>query len=154
VAGGAGKVTFAPRALATVHGLSNGIPRLINLICDRALLAGYVRGTRVIEAEMVRQAAAETVGVGKKGFDLHHYAAGVVVLLVLAGFCLLATTLVVLLVSQNAHGNEEINQLAVGRTLLFLLPADERVLRFAMPAITIAASLMNFPARSESMSRA
>jgi general secretion pathway protein A len=86
VAGGAGKVTFAPRALATVHGLSNGIPRLINLICDRALLAGYVRGTRVIEAEMVRQAAAETVGVGKKGFDLHHYAAGVVGLLVLAGF--------------------------------------------------------------------
>src|SRR4029077_7950332 len=74
VAGGAGKVTFAPRALAAVHGLSGGIPRLINLICDRALLAGYVRGTRVIEAEMVRQAAAETVGVGKKGFDLHHYA--------------------------------------------------------------------------------
>jgi general secretion pathway protein A len=85
VAGGAGKVTFAPRALAAVHGLSGGIPRLINLICDRALLAGYVRGTRVIEAEMVRQAAAETVGVARHGFDLHHYAAAVVGLLVLAG---------------------------------------------------------------------
>lgn len=85
VGGGAGKVTFTPRALAAVHGLSGGIPRLINLICDRALLAGYVRGTRVIEAEMVRQAAAETVGVGKGGFDLHHYAAAVVGLLVLAG---------------------------------------------------------------------
>ena len=61
VAGGAGKVSFAPRALAAVHRLSGGIPRLINLICDRALLAGYVRGTRVIEADMVRQAAAEAV---------------------------------------------------------------------------------------------
>ena len=85
VAGGAGKVTFTPRALAAVHGLASGIPRLINLICDRALLAGYVRGTRVIEAEMVRQAATETVGAGRRGFDLQHYAALVVGLLVIAG---------------------------------------------------------------------
>ena len=85
VAGGAGKVTFTPRALAAVHGLASGIPRLINLICDRALLAGYVRGTRVIEAEMVRQAATETVGAVRRGFDLHHYAALVVGLLVIAG---------------------------------------------------------------------
>jgi general secretion pathway protein A len=85
VAGGAGKVTLTPRALAAVHGLSSGIPRLINLICDRALLAGYVRGTRVIEAAMVRQAATETVGVGRRAFDLQHYAALVVGLLVVAG---------------------------------------------------------------------
>ena len=85
VAGGAGKVTLTPRALAAVHGLSSGIPRLINLICDRALLAGYVRGTRVIEAAMVRQAATETVGVGRRAFDLQHYAALVVGLLVAAG---------------------------------------------------------------------
>ena len=85
VAGGAGKVTFSPRALAAVHGLSGGIPRLINLICDRALLAGYVRGTRVIEAEMIRQAATETAVSGRRVFDLRHYAALVVGLLVIAG---------------------------------------------------------------------
>ena len=85
VAGGAGKVTFTPRALAAVHGLAGGIPRLINLICDRTLLGGYVRGTRVLEAEMVRQAATETVGARRRGFDLHHYAALVVGLLVVAG---------------------------------------------------------------------
>ncbi|HEY6546648.1 MAG TPA: AAA family ATPase, partial [Vicinamibacteria bacterium] len=86
VAGGAGKVSFAPRALAAVHGLSGGIPRLINLICDRALLAGYVRGTRLVEAGMVRQAAAEAVAPSARSRpELHHYAAAIVGGLVLAG---------------------------------------------------------------------
>ena len=64
VAGGAGKVALhpAPRS-PPCTGSRAGIPRLINLICDRALLAGYVarhaaRSTR----DMVRQAAAEAVG--------------------------------------------------------------------------------------------
>ncbi len=59
IAGGAGKVTLTPGALRTLHRLSSGIPRLINLICDRALLAGYVQGRRMIEAGMVRQAGSE-----------------------------------------------------------------------------------------------
>jgi general secretion pathway protein A len=62
VAGGDGKVVFAPKALAAVHRLSGGVPRLVNLICDRALLAGYVAGTRTIEAPMVREAAGEVGG--------------------------------------------------------------------------------------------
>jgi type II secretory pathway predicted ATPase ExeA len=57
IAGGSASVTFAPKALAEVHRLSGGIPRLINLICDRALLAGYsVRANR-IAPEMVIHAA-------------------------------------------------------------------------------------------------
>jgi general secretion pathway protein A len=85
VAGGAGKVTFTPRALGQVHGLSGGTPRLINLVCDRALLAGYVRGTRVIEPDMVRRAATEAIGERKTGPELHHYAAAIIGALVLAG---------------------------------------------------------------------
>jgi len=60
VAGGEGKVSFTSAALAAVHQKSGGIPRLINLISDRALLGGYVAGTRVIDAPVVRQAARET----------------------------------------------------------------------------------------------
>ncbi len=60
VAGGEGKVSFTASALAAVHQKSGGIPRLVNLICDRALLGGYVAGTRVIDAPLVRQAARET----------------------------------------------------------------------------------------------
>jgi general secretion pathway protein A len=43
VAGGEGKVSFTSGALASVHNLAYGVPRLINLICDRALLAGWAR---------------------------------------------------------------------------------------------------------------
>jgi general secretion pathway protein A len=62
VAGGGGKVAFSPGALLAVHRHSSGIPRLINLICDRSLLAGYVQGRREIDAAMVRRAAAEVAG--------------------------------------------------------------------------------------------
>jgi general secretion pathway protein A len=62
VAGGAGKVTFTPAALVTVHRQAYGVPRLINLICDRSLLAGYVKGTRIIHAGMVGEAAEEARG--------------------------------------------------------------------------------------------
>jgi general secretion pathway protein A len=62
VAGGEGKVSFTAAALSAVHQESGGIPRLVNLICDRALLGGYVAGARVIDAPLVRQAARETAG--------------------------------------------------------------------------------------------
>ncbi len=62
VAGGEGKVRMTLAALNAVHELSHGIPRVINLVCDRSLLAGYVAGTRTITADMVRHAAAEVRG--------------------------------------------------------------------------------------------
>ncbi len=57
IAGGSAAVTFAPKALGEVHRLSGGIPRLINLICDRALLAGFSVHASRITPEMVRHAA-------------------------------------------------------------------------------------------------
>src|SRR3954465_1616629 len=41
VAGGSGGVRFTARAVERIHRLTAGIPRLINLVCDRALLAGF-----------------------------------------------------------------------------------------------------------------
>ena len=61
VAGGDGKASFTADALTCVHRYSQGIPRLINLVCDRALLAGYVAGEREIDAAMVRRAAGEVL---------------------------------------------------------------------------------------------
>ena len=57
VAGGSGAVQFAAKAAEKVHRLSGGIPRLINLICDRALLAGFAARANRISAEMVGEAA-------------------------------------------------------------------------------------------------
>ena len=62
VAGGEGKVLFTADALTTVHQAAGGVPRLINLVCDRALLAGYVTGSREITQAMVKQAAREAIG--------------------------------------------------------------------------------------------
>jgi type II secretory pathway predicted ATPase ExeA len=57
VAGASGSVSFNTKALDQVHARSGGIPRLINLICDRALLSGFSVRTNRITPEMVTHAA-------------------------------------------------------------------------------------------------
>jgi general secretion pathway protein A len=57
IAGGRASVSFTAKALAQVHKLSGGIPRLINLICDRALFAGFSLKATRITPEMVTHAA-------------------------------------------------------------------------------------------------
>src|SRR6185312_13659909 len=57
VAGGGGRVRFASKAVQRIHRMSGGIPRLINLVCDRALLAGFAERTNRISASMVDEAA-------------------------------------------------------------------------------------------------
>ena len=93
VAGGAGKVGFTQPALTAVHRLSGGIPRLINLICDRALLAGYVKGTRTIAADMVRQAAHEVNGQARPRWRRPLAVAGTAAALAAAAAFLLPRTL-------------------------------------------------------------
>jgi general secretion pathway protein A len=53
---GGSAVTFDPKALRLVHKFSAGIPRLVNLICDRALLAAYSLRTNRISPQLVRRA--------------------------------------------------------------------------------------------------
>jgi general secretion pathway protein A len=73
VAGGEGKVGFTSEALAAVHRASGGVPRLVNLVCDRALLAGYVQASRTITAAMVQRAADEVAaGRPAPAFRWHH----------------------------------------------------------------------------------
>jgi general secretion pathway protein A len=57
VAGGGAAVTFAPRALARAHRRTGGIPRLINLLCDRSLLAAYAIHATRVSPQFVDEAA-------------------------------------------------------------------------------------------------
>lgn len=50
---------FAPGALAVVARYSNGIPRMINQICERSLIIGYAQGADRIDEEHVMEAARE-----------------------------------------------------------------------------------------------
>ncbi len=55
---------FSDTALGEVFRFSGGIPRLVNLVCDRALLGCYGEGTPQISADAVKRAAVELRGDG------------------------------------------------------------------------------------------
>jgi type II secretory pathway predicted ATPase ExeA len=57
IAGGSVSVNFQQKALDIVHRRSAGIPRLVNLLCDRSLLAAYSARTNRVSSDMVEQAA-------------------------------------------------------------------------------------------------
>ncbi|MDH4106073.1 MAG: AAA family ATPase [Gammaproteobacteria bacterium] len=59
---GATAEAFTPGALREVHRLSNGIPRVINVVCDRALLGAFTREEHRVGATYIRQAASEVYG--------------------------------------------------------------------------------------------
>ncbi|WP_422844248.1 AAA family ATPase [Acidovorax sp. M2(2025)] len=59
VAGLTGPLPFDRRALRRVHALSHGVPRRINLLCDRALLGAYAVGARQVTRSIVNRAARE-----------------------------------------------------------------------------------------------
>ncbi|HEU4458849.1 MAG TPA: AAA family ATPase, partial [Methylibium sp.] len=59
VAGLKRSMPFSDEAIALVHRLARGVPRRINLLCDRAMLGAYAAGQPRIGRMLVRQAAAE-----------------------------------------------------------------------------------------------
>ena len=59
---GAGGEIFTPAALREVYRLSSGIPRVVNVCCDRALLGAYTLETREVTPALVRRAASEVYG--------------------------------------------------------------------------------------------
>jgi len=58
IANGARSVAFTPAALRLVHEFTGGIPRLVNMLCDRALVGGYSAQASRID-ETILTAAAE-----------------------------------------------------------------------------------------------
>ncbi len=56
---GASPLIFPEALVKQVYRASNGVPRLINLICDRALLGTYVQGQQQVTAPIIRQAILE-----------------------------------------------------------------------------------------------
>ncbi len=61
VAGAAGEI-FTAAALAEVHRVSSGVPRVINVVCDRALLGAYTEDIKKVTPALVRRAAGEVYG--------------------------------------------------------------------------------------------
>lgn len=62
VAGSDGSLAWTREAAEEVYRCSKGIPRLINHICDRSLLACYILQVKRVDAEVVRRSSQELAG--------------------------------------------------------------------------------------------
>jgi type II secretory pathway predicted ATPase ExeA len=56
------RVRFSAEAVEMIYGMTGGVPRLINRICDRALHHGYLRRVASIDREIVEAAMPESAG--------------------------------------------------------------------------------------------
>lgn len=92
---GCHRALFNKGALAAIHQLSQGIPRLINLLCHSALMEAYNSNNAVVDRKIVLKAASHALG---DDFDLLPWwqnksiqiasAAGVLLAVLLTGFWL------------------------------------------------------------------
>jgi len=117
VAGHAGHELFEPRAVREIWRFSRGYPRLINVVCDRALLVGFAGESRRITAGMIRQAIAElgresrSSGAGRGGRWL--FAGCLLVALAVAGYLYLQQGAVPLAEETAAPGQTSAAELPV-----------------------------------------
>ncbi|MFO7972925.1 MAG: AAA family ATPase [Desulfobacterales bacterium] len=70
---GAKSHIFSSDAVQDIFSFSNGYPRLINIICDHALLSGYVREVLIITADIINECKEElrisSLDAGKDAHD-------------------------------------------------------------------------------------
>jgi len=84
---GMSRSLFSKRAVARIHQLSGGIPRLINVLCDRAMLGAYVEGKTGVDHKVVGKAAREVLASepgSAGGWNRSTLLAGATLLLLLA----------------------------------------------------------------------
>lgn len=62
VAGLTGESPIRPKLMQPIYLLTKGVPRRINLLCDRALLGAYAEGKREVDRAIVKKAAREVFG--------------------------------------------------------------------------------------------
>ncbi|KNZ33837.1 MAG: peptidoglycan-binding protein [Methylibium sp. NZG] len=67
VAGLKGPRPFEREAVQRIHALARGVPRRINLLCDRALLGAYSTGKARVDRKVVDKAAVEVFGAPSRG---------------------------------------------------------------------------------------
>jgi general secretion pathway protein A len=67
LAGYTGKGIFKGAALRELRRVTGGVPRLINVVCDGALLTGYARGAQTIGADTIREVARDLQLSGEEG---------------------------------------------------------------------------------------
>ena len=93
VAGLARPLPFERRALQRVHQLARGVPRRVNLLCDRALLGAFANGRPAVDRRTIEQAALEVFGAPAAAAPRWHRSAAVAGLGLAVGAALYAGAL-------------------------------------------------------------
>lgn len=62
IAGSPGKIVIPPESIELIYSYTRGIPRLINIVCDKALLLGFVQETYFIGQELMQRSIEELEG--------------------------------------------------------------------------------------------
>ncbi|CAG9295775.1 Putative general secretion pathway protein A [Celerinatantimonas diazotrophica] len=87
---GCDRALFSASIIRKVHQYSGGIPRLINLLCDRALLETYMAGEKQVSLALLKQSASELELLGNDKIPQKRYRGTffgtVLVVLMLASF--------------------------------------------------------------------
>jgi MSHA biogenesis protein MshM len=68
VAGYSGEFLFSKSALEKVYRASRGVPRLINILCSKAMLLAYGKGDAIIKSKHVAAAVEDTEGLNPISF--------------------------------------------------------------------------------------
>ncbi|MGB7931734.1 MAG: AAA family ATPase [Gammaproteobacteria bacterium] len=88
---GASHIVFNKRTVDLIRRLSGGVPRLINVLCDRSLLGAYVEGKSQVDRQIVKKAAREVLAEDAELPDMRRWV--VPALAGLAGALLVAVVL-------------------------------------------------------------
>src|SRR4051812_49336524 len=75
VAGLERPLPFEARAIRQIHQRSAGVPRRINLLCDRALLGAFASSRATVDRSTVQQAAREVFGARERANVVRHRSA-------------------------------------------------------------------------------
>ena len=68
---GSTQTVFNKRAVDKIQQLSDGIPRLINVLCDRSMLGAFVEGRTQVDVKVVKKAASEVLAENNDGREHH-----------------------------------------------------------------------------------
>jgi len=97
VAGLTHREVFPPSVIRMLYNLTRGIPRIINLICDRALLGAYTEGKAKVDKSTLAKAAREVSVRDKNRWQVRKIyiwlTIAILIALTIAGFLQLALTL-------------------------------------------------------------
>jgi len=71
VAGARSTYLFTPKALKKIYQYSKGIPRLINIVCDNALINGYGSEKQMIGDDIIREVISDLAGSPRSKFKIN-----------------------------------------------------------------------------------